>query len=114
MRSPTVRKHAITRETKTLASAGSMSQEARGDDVKVRTPFSVDAPDIIVEAVKQAESSDDLIVRSYETNGQESRATLTFAFAHTQWTGTYHPFEIKTLRIDRRTGKVKEVNALEE
>jgi len=76
--------------------------------------LSVDAPDIVVEAVKQAEDGDDLIVRSYETNGQETHATLTLPFAHTRWTGAYHPFEIKTLRIDRRTGKVKEVNALEE
>ena len=29
------------------------------------------------------------------------------------WTGDYHPFEIKTPRIDRRSGAVKEVDALE-
>jgi alpha-mannosidase len=76
--------------------------------------LSVDAPDVVVEAVKVAEDGDDLIVRSYETAGHETKATLNLAFAKTQWTGTFHPFEIKTLRIDRRTGKAREVNALEE
>jgi alpha-mannosidase len=76
--------------------------------------LSVDAPNIVVEAVKQAEDGDDLIVRSYETTGRETVATLKLDFAGTKWTGKYHPFEIKTLRIDRHTQHVKEVNALEE
>ncbi len=76
--------------------------------------LSVDVPNIVVEAVKQAEDGDDLIVRSYETAGRQTTATLSLSFAHKQWTGAFHPFEIKTLRVDRRTGRVKEVNALEE
>jgi len=75
--------------------------------------LSVDAPDVVVEAVKQAEDGEDLIVRSYETSGRKTTATITLNFAGTQWTGEYHPFEIKTLRIDRHTRKVTEVNALE-
>jgi len=77
--------------------------------------LSVDSPDIVVEAVKQSEDGDDLIVRSFETSGRQTSATLHFTFAAgTEWTGTYHPFEIKTLRIDRRSNRVSEVNALEE
>jgi len=76
--------------------------------------LSVDAPDIVVEAVKESEDGQDAIVRAYETAGEPSHATLDFAFAGTRWTGTWHPFEIKTLRIDRRTRKVREVNALEQ
>ncbi len=76
--------------------------------------LSVDAANIVVEAVKQAEDGEDVIVRSYETAGRQTSATLTLSFAHTQWTGAFHPFEIKTLRVDRRTGLVKEVDALEE
>ena len=76
--------------------------------------LSVDSPAIVVEAVKQAEDNDDLIVRSYETNGRETSATLDLGFAQTKWTGTYRPFEIKTLRIDCHTRQVKEVNALEQ
>lgn len=76
--------------------------------------LSVDAPDIVVEAVKQSEDGQALIIRSYETAGQETHATLDLKFAGTRWTGSYHPYEIKTLRIDRRTRTVREVNALEQ
>jgi alpha-mannosidase len=76
--------------------------------------LSVDASDVIVEVVKESEDGDDLIVRSYETDGRASTATLQIPFAHARWTGSYHPFEIKTLRIDRRDGRVREVNALEQ
>ncbi len=75
--------------------------------------LSVDMPDIVVETIKQAEDGEDLIVRSYETAGTPSHATLQFPSLHTSWTGDYHPFEIKTLRIDSRSGSMKEVNALE-
>jgi alpha-mannosidase len=75
--------------------------------------LSVDAPDVIVEAVKESEDGDDLIVRSYETDGRATTATLQILMAHTSWTGSYHPFEIKTLRINRSDGRVREVNALE-
>ena len=76
--------------------------------------LSVDAPDIVVEAIKQSEDGKALILRAYETAGQESHATLNLAFAGTRWTGAWHPFEIKTLRMDRRTRTVKEVDALEQ
>jgi alpha-mannosidase len=76
--------------------------------------LSVDAPDVVVEAIKQSEDGEDTIVRSYETAGHDTAATLKFDFSGTQWKGTYHPFEIKTLRIDHRTGQVREVDALEE
>ncbi|HKR26774.1 MAG TPA: glycosyl hydrolase-related protein, partial [Acidobacteriaceae bacterium] len=76
--------------------------------------LSVDAPDVVVEAVKQSEDGEAVIVRSYETDGRETRATLDLKFAGTRWTGSYHPYEIKTLRIDRRTRSVREVNALEQ
>jgi alpha-mannosidase len=75
--------------------------------------LSVDAADVIVEAVKESEDGDDLIVRSYETDGHATTATLQIPFARAHWTGQYRPFEIKTLRIDRHSGRVREVNALE-
>jgi alpha-mannosidase len=72
------------------------------------------APDVVIEAVKQAEDGNDVIVRSYETAGHETTATLKLDFAGMQWTGRYHPFEIKTLRVNKRLHRVREVNALEE
>jgi alpha-mannosidase len=75
--------------------------------------LSVDAPDIVVEAVKQAEDNGDIIVRSYETAGRATTAHLDLAFAKAKWTGVYHPYEIKTIRLNARTGAIAEVNALE-
>ena len=40
----------------------------------------VDAPNVIIEAVKQAEDSGDLIVRLYECARASARATLRFGF----------------------------------
>lgn len=76
--------------------------------------LSVDAADVIVEAVKVSEDGDDLIVRSYETDGHPSKATLQMPFLHAHWTGQYHAYEIKTLRVDRHSGSVREVDALEQ
>lgn len=76
--------------------------------------LSVDAQNVVVESVKLAEDGDDVIVRSYETTGKQAKATIQLGFAQTKWTGSYHPFEIKTLRIARRTRQIREVNALEE
>lgn len=76
--------------------------------------LSVDAPDVIVSAVKQAETNDDLIVRCYETAGHTTRATLNLGLVNKKWTGEFRPFEIKTLRVAIKAGEIREVNALEE
>jgi alpha-mannosidase len=84
------------------------------------TPFvQVEAENIIVEAVKKAEASDDLVIRLYEAAGATTSTTLTFseeiaAIWQTnlleeqeqplepqghQVTITANPFEILTLRV---------------
>jgi alpha-mannosidase len=75
---------------------------------------SIDSPNVIVTAVKEAEDGDDLIVRCFEATGRETTATVNLIFATTQWSGSFHPFEIKTLRVNRRTHAVTEVNLLEQ
>jgi alpha-mannosidase len=79
----------------------------------------VNAPNIIVEAVKKAEDSDDLIVRLYESTGATTKATVQFGVpvAHVtlvnlmeedqqglplsngQVTMTFGPYEIHTLCV---------------
>lgn len=76
--------------------------------------LSVDSPNVIVSAVKQSEDGDDVIVRSYEATGRQTRAKLNLEFAKTQWAGEFHPYEIKTLRVNPKTGAVVEVNLLEQ
>ncbi len=75
--------------------------------------LSVDAPNVVVSVLKKAEDGDDLIVRCYETAGRATTATLNLALVNRRWTGTFHPLEIKTLRIPRLGGDIREVNVLE-
>ncbi len=76
--------------------------------------LSVDSPNVVVTAIKNAESDDDLIVRCVELAGKETSAQINFGFNNRNWSGTFTPCEIKTLRISRKSGAVKEVNLLEE
>jgi alpha-mannosidase len=76
--------------------------------------LSVDAPNIVVPAIKLAENNDDLVVRCLETSGLETTATLNLGFAGKSWKGTFLPNEIKTLRINQSSGKISEVDLLEE
>jgi len=76
--------------------------------------LAVDTPHVIASAVKQSEDGDDLIVRCVEVAGQPTSATLDLVFAGRKWKGSFSPFEIKSLRIVKKSGEVKEVNLLEE
>jgi alpha-mannosidase len=76
--------------------------------------LSVDAPDVVVSTVKKAEDGDDLIVRCYETAGRAAKATLDLGLVNRRWEGTIRPLEIKTLRVPRAGGAIREVNLLEQ
>jgi alpha-mannosidase len=77
--------------------------------------LSVDVPNVVVSDVKQAEDGNDLIIRCYETAGRATKASLDLGLVHRQWTGEFHPMEIKTLRVPLAAeGKILEVNALEQ
>jgi len=74
----------------------------------------VNVPEVIVTAIKQAENGEELIVRCVETSGIARRAILSSDFANLRWEGDFSPGEIKTLRVNRVSGSIKEVNLLEE
>lgn len=76
--------------------------------------LSVDAPNVVVSAIKLSENDEDIIVRCIETSGLQTAATLDLLFAKSKWTGNFRPCEIKTLRINKSKGTIKEVNLLEE
>ncbi len=86
----------------------------RGTLPKSGSFLSVDAQNVIISAVKHAENGEDLIIRCVETNGNAATANLDLAFAKRKWSGNFRPYEIKTLRVNPKTGIVKEVNLLEE
>ena len=85
-----------------------------GSMPKAGSFLSVDNENIVVSAIKQSEEGDDLIIRCVETSGTDTSATLDLAFLSRKWTGNFKPCEIKTLRVNRYTGIIKEVNLLEE
>ncbi|MBN1987341.1 MAG: alpha-mannosidase [Prolixibacteraceae bacterium] len=76
--------------------------------------LSVDNPNIIVSAIKQAEDNDDIVIRCVETLGQATSATIDLRFTGRTWSGSFRPFEIKTLRMNPKSGKITETNVLEE
>jgi alpha-mannosidase len=76
--------------------------------------LSVDVPNVIVSAIKLSETGGDIIVRCVETSALSTRATIDMRFADRKWTGDFRPCEIKTLRINKTKGDIKEVNLLEE
>ena len=65
----------------------------------------MDAQDVIVSVVKQAEANGDLIVRCYETAGRPTRATLNLGLVNKKWTGDFRPFEIENAEGSGRTGR---------
>jgi alpha-mannosidase len=76
--------------------------------------LSVDTPSVIVSAIKQSEEGDDVIIRCVEVTGKPALATLDLGFAGRKWKGRFSPFEIKSLRIAKKSGEIKEVDLLEE
>ncbi len=65
-------------------------------------------------AFKQAEDGDDLIIRLFEPTGRHRRTTLSVPCAGAEMRLAMRPFEIKTLRLNRRTRRFREVGLLEE
>jgi alpha-mannosidase len=76
--------------------------------------LSVDAPNVVVSAVKKAEEGEDLIIRCYETAGRPTKASLELGLVNRRWTGNFRPLEIKTLRVPLTGGSIREVNLLEQ
>jgi len=76
--------------------------------------LNVDTGNILVSAVKIAEDGDDLIVRCAEASGLPVTATIELSLLNKKWTTAFRPWEIKTLRVNSKSGDIREVNLLEE
>jgi alpha-mannosidase len=76
--------------------------------------MAIDAPNVILSVIKQAEIGEDIIIRCVETSDLPATAGIDLRFTDRKWSGTFRPFEIKTLRVNRNTGEIREVNLLEE
>ena len=61
--------------------------------------LSVDKENVIVSAIKAAEDGDGIILRIPEIGGEETEATVCLPPLNVKFTMTWHPQEIKTVRI---------------
>ncbi len=76
--------------------------------------IAVDQENVVVSAVKKAEDNDDLIVRCYETNRVQTKATIRFPRWGKVIETTFGPCEIKTFRIPQdKAQPIVETNLLE-
>jgi len=73
-----------------------------------------EADNVMLTVLKKHEDSDLLIVRGYETDGRPVSTTMHLPYLRMTFPVTFAPHEIKTLCIDPREGKVREMNLLEE
>ncbi len=65
-------------------------------------------------AFKKAEKGEELILRLFEPTGRRRSTTLSLGPAKLKVRLRLMPFEIKTFRIDPRSGRVREVDLMEE
>ncbi len=112
----TWKKNNIVRIAEEFIAPSLMIYQGIHDGAKPKTGsfLSEDAGNIIVASVKLAENGDDLIFRCVETNGLSTETTLNLSFANRKWSGSFRPYEIKTLRMNKKSGEIREVNLLEE
>ncbi len=98
-----------------MSPAVSIYQGIHGGTLPKSDSFlSIDVPNVIISTIKQAENGKDTIVRLVETYGVKATASIDLKFAGIKWSGNFGPFEIKTLRINRKSKKITETNLLEE
>ncbi len=79
-----------------------------------RVFFEAESDTILISVVKASEDADDIIVRGYETAGRPASVHLRFPHFSKSFEVAFMPHEIKTVRINRDSWAVREVNLLEE
>jgi len=68
---------------------------------------------IQITTIKRAQSNNDLIIRLFEPTGKSRTAVLSLPYMNRKIPVTLGGFEIRTLRVKLRTGKVMNTNLLE-
>ena len=76
--------------------------------------LSVDNDNVVITTVKKSETNDDLIIRCIETSGSKASATIEMGFIKQKRSAEFRPCEIKSLRVNCKTGEIREVNLLED
>ena len=66
-----------------------------------------------IAAIKRAEKNNDIIVRLFEPTGKSRSAVLTLGFVRRKIKIDLDGFEIRTIRVNPKTGKYRKVNLVE-
>ena len=90
-------------------------ESSHGGTLPQRASFlEASATNVVLTAFKRSEDGDDLVVRGYETAGKRTKTRIRFPHVKKSFEVMFGAHEIKTLRVDPRTWKAREVNLLEE
>lgn len=92
--------------------AMSFCPSGAGEKPKPGITLSDDAVQLI--AFKQADGSEDYVVRLFEPTGRERRTEVTIPALELAWDASLSPFEVKTYRIEPEMKSLREVTLLEE
>ncbi len=84
-----------------------------GSGRKARAFAVLEGEAVEASAIKKAEDGQDLIIRLFEPTGERRRAALTLPWAGARADFELGPFEVKTVRFDRRRARFSEVDLLE-
>jgi alpha-mannosidase len=67
----------------------------------------------IISTIKRAEDNDGWIIRAVEAGGKKTQAEFDFTWLKAGKTFAFGPYEIKTIKIADKDGKITETNLLE-
>ncbi|MFA7692770.1 MAG: alpha-mannosidase [Candidatus Hydrogenedentes bacterium] len=73
-----------------------------------------ESDNVLLSVIKCSEDGDDIIIRGYETAGRSAETRLHLPYFDKCFKLVFSPHEIKTVRINRNTWTLKEVDLLEE
>jgi len=76
--------------------------------------LAADADNVVLSVLKKSEDNAFVVVRGYETAGKKVKTAIAVPGVDRSVACTFSPHEIKTLCIERKTGKAVESNLLEE
>jgi alpha-mannosidase len=74
----------------------------------------LDDASIVITAIKKSEETNDIIIRLFEPTGHKRTAALSIVCLKLKISLSFTPFEIKTLRINPRSGKYYETDLMEQ
>lgn len=89
---------------------GTYRREKKG---KRAAAVMIDAPNIVLSAMKKAETGKGYVLRLYEAEGKETSAWITLPACGIKMKAAFMPYEIKTLLADAKKDALEEIPLLE-